>query len=293
MRRAAVIAVFADLALVAIVLYSSIKDFLWTHPWWHSFLVAIPTIALPILAFFELRHSSEANTLRSEANELRRENARLIAELDTERNMHLEQIARNTQRAVTQSERNAGVLRKHLREHVAVSEGDGTWGNTPEIVEVGGDDIVTLFTPRTHMSSRASCVRVRCGELEITEIPQGGCPLRVRILKRYGPDVDLGEITRWEDRFQPAARPVFAKGGRVYHATYAKPGSSETRRLNVYAASDGANSFLLETATEQICVGDNVEVSKRFMVLQVEYEAAGFVRNSSGTGGGTHRVFIH
>jgi hypothetical protein len=219
----------AYLVIVAALLHSDIKDFLWTHPWWHSFLVAVPAIALPILAYFELRHSGEANALRNEANILRRRNADLAADLDSERNAHLQQIARNTQRAVTQAERNAATLRRHLRARVVVSEGQNNWGPTPEILEVTDDNMVTLFTPRGHTSSSASCVRVSCDELEIAEIPQGSCPLRLKILRRYGPDIQLGEITRWEDRSQPAATPSFDRGGSPYWATYRREGSSETR----------------------------------------------------------------
>jgi len=65
----------------------------------------VATAAVPILAFFELGHSAEANRLRGEANEERRranrlfeENTQLTAALDTERNKHLAQIAINTAR---------------------------------------------------------------------------------------------------------------------------------------------------------------------------------------------------
>jgi hypothetical protein len=61
-----------------------------------QFLVALPGIAAPILAFFELRHSAEANKLRAEANNLRGKNNELTEQLDTERNDHLQQIAANT-----------------------------------------------------------------------------------------------------------------------------------------------------------------------------------------------------
>jgi hypothetical protein len=299
MKRVFAIAAVAALVLALILLRSDIKDFLWTHPWWHSFLAAVPTLALPILAYFELRHSGEANALRIEANSLRAEAnvlqgriADLTAELDAERNKHLQQIANNTKKPLTQAERNADTLRKHLRAKVTVSEGRGGWSNTPEIVEVSDDNIVTLFTPRGHSSSAAWCVRVHCGELEITDIPQGSCPLRLKVLKRYGPDVQLGEITKWEDRFQPDANPTFAKGGAAYHATYCKPGSPERRSLYVYASSDGANSFLLVASTGETFIGNNEEISKRFMVLQIEYEAAGFGRSASGTDGSPHRLFI-
>ncbi len=288
MRRALAIAAVAALVFVVVLLHSAIKDFLWIHPWWQSFLIAVPTIALPILAYFELRHSGEANALRNDANDLHRR----ITELEAERNQHLQQIAKNTERPATQAERTAESLRKHLRANVSVSEGQGNWGNTPEIVEVSSDNIVTLFTPRGYSSSSAWCVKVYCGDLEISDIPQGSCPLRLKVIKRYGPDVQLGEITKWEDRRQPAAIPSFTKGGTAYHATYTKPGSPETRSLYIYGAIDGANSFMLEASTGERGIGDNEEISKRFMVLQIEYEAAGFRRSGSGTGGGPHRLFV-
>jgi hypothetical protein len=289
MKRVFAISSVVVLLLLAALLHTSIKDFLWAHPWWHSTIVAVPTIALAVFAYLELRHSGEANALRREANILRGH----IAKLEAERNRHLQQIAENTRKPVTQAERNASTLRKHLGAKVAVSEEHGDWGSiTPEIVEVSDENIVTLFTPYGYSSSAAWCVNVHCGQLEIVEIPEGSCPLRLKVLKRYGPNVQLGEITRWQDRRQPAATPIFAKAGAAYHATYSKPGSPERRSLYIFASSGGANSFLLEASTGEKVIGDNVEISKRFMVLQIEYEAAGFGRSSSGTGGGPHRLFV-
>lgn len=108
--------------------------------------------------------------------------------------------------------------------------------------------------------------------------------MQLKILKRYGPDVQLGEITRWEDRDQPAATPTFAKGDPAYQATYVKPGSPEKRSLAVFTSKDGANSFLLETSHGDNAIANNVEISKRFMMMQVEYESEGFTRSNSGTG---------
>lgn len=151
---------------------------------------------------------------------------------------------------------------------------------------------MTLFVSKGYSSSNAWCVKVHCGDLEITDIPQGSCPLRLKVLKRYGDTVQFGEITQWEDRFQPAANPVFAKGGVAYFATYSKPGSPERRSLYVHASSSGANSFLLEPSPGQSAIADNIEISKLFMLLQIEYEAAGFTRASSGSGGSPHPLFI-
>ena len=194
MRRAVAIAAIIGWVFALFLFLPDIKNFLLTHPLWHIALAAVPGIAVLVLAWFELRHSAEANTLRADANRLRSEQndlqnqiAELTAELAAERNKHLPQIAENSK--------------------------------------------------------------------------------------------------------QPADIPVFAKGGMAYHATYSK-GSSERRTIYVYAAKDGSNSFLLEASTGQRFIGNNEEISKRFSVLQIEYEAAGFERTNSGTGGTLHRLFI-
>jgi hypothetical protein len=285
--------------VAAVVLYSDVVKVLAARPWWQDFIVAVATIAVPILAWLELRHSGEANDERRRANELRLEanrltgeNARLVTALDAERNEHLAQIASNTARSITPAERNAGTLRHHIGACVSVTEGNGSWPSTPLIAEVSDANIVTLFTPSAGSNPQAWCVQIDCGELEIVEIPHGACPLRLRVLRRYGPNVQLGEITRWEDRNLPAAAPVFNKGGNVYHATFSRPGSSETRSLHVYASADGANSFLLETSAGERVTADNVQISRRFMLFEIDYRAAGFSRSGSGTGGSPHPLFI-
>jgi len=98
--------------LAIVFLFSDIVKVLAARPWWEDLIVAVATVAVPILAFLELRHSAEANRLRgeanderrkandlrTEANQLREKNARLAADLDAERNHHLAQIAINTAR---------------------------------------------------------------------------------------------------------------------------------------------------------------------------------------------------
>jgi hypothetical protein len=288
MKRGLAIAAVLALAFLAIALHTSVKDFLWVHPWWHSTLVALPGIVLAVLAYFELHHSREANGLREQANRLRRQ----IAELEAERNQHLQQIAQNTRRAVTQAERNAAILRGHIGARVKVSEEHGNWGTPPQIVEVSDDHIVTLFTPRGYSTTTAWCVRVRCDDLQITEIPEGSCPLRVKVLNRYGQEVQLGEITKWEDRLEPQAAPTFHKGPNVRNASYGKPGTSDVRSLNVFLSNDGTNSFLLEASTGEAFRGDNIQISKDFMLLQIGYEADGFTHRGSGTGGSPYPLFI-
>jgi hypothetical protein len=303
MRRAIVIAVsvvIAELCLLALFLQPAIRAFLWNEDWWHVLLVVIPGLAVPILAYLELRHSDEANTLRADANRLR-EHANVLqeqlgivtAERDAARNKALEKIATNTVKPVTQGERNASILRKHLHARVSVVNADNSvWPNTPEIVEVGDDGTVTLFTPHGYSSGAAWCVKVHCDDLQISDIPQGACPLRLKVMKRYGPEVQLGEITKWEDRLQPAATPTFPKGDVVYHATYVKPGSSDKRALYIHASKDGANSFLLEASTGERLTGDNKDISKKFMGMQIDYVAAGFTRTGAGTGTSNHPLFV-
>ena len=83
---------------------------------------------MPVLAYFELRHSGEENQLRRDANDFRAAANRLqnrVAELEEEMTRHLAQIATNTQRAVSQAERRAEILRRHLGARAAVSEGQG------------------------------------------------------------------------------------------------------------------------------------------------------------------------
>jgi len=72
---------------------SDIVQVLAARPWWEDLIVVMAAVAVPVLAFFELRHSGEANRLRDEANEERRkanrlteQNTQLSAELDAERN---------------------------------------------------------------------------------------------------------------------------------------------------------------------------------------------------------------
>lgn len=230
-RKAVVITSMVAWLLAVALLYTDVVKILATRPWWEDLIVALATVAVPILAALELGHSAEANRLRGEANDERRrsndlrteanrlteENARLAAELDAERNKHLEQIAENIKRPPTQAERNAEILRRHLGACMSVTEGQGSWSSTPLIVEVSDANIATLFTPSAGSNPQAWCVQVDCGELEIAEIPQGSCPLRVHVRRRYGPNVPLGEITRWEDRNLPAAVPRFNKGGNAHY----------------------------------------------------------------------------
>src|SRR5258706_8387193 len=118
-----------------ILLYSDIVKVLATRPWWDDLILAVATVPVPVLAFFELSHSAEANKLRGEANDERRKANDLradalrlqetIGELEAEKAGHLAQIAANTQRPVTQAQRNADVLRCHIGACVSVTEDQG------------------------------------------------------------------------------------------------------------------------------------------------------------------------
>jgi hypothetical protein len=41
-----------------------------------------------------------------------------------------------------------------------------------------------------------------------------------------------------------------------------------------------------------VFTGDNVDISKRFMMLQVEIEAEGFTHSQSGNAGSQYRLYV-
>jgi len=309
-KRAVIIASGVILILLSILFHTGAMVWLAENPWFHSALVDGPALALVIIALLELRHSGEANeerkkanafrdeanALRNEANELRREMNRLTEALDAERNKNLQLIAQNTKPQPTKAQKHAAILRKYIGKTASITEGDVAWVATPEIVEVNEDDILTLFTPKGTNSSYALGTWVHCGDLEVVEMPHGDCPVRINVLKRYGPDVKLGEIARWEDRNQPAAAvPVIEKGQIAWHAFYGKGGSAEVRSLHIFQAADGSNRFILEAKPGGIYTGDNVDISKQFMARQVEFFAERFERRSSGSGEirGGHFLYVN
>jgi hypothetical protein len=317
MNRAIAIAAVVALLMLAALLHSDVKDFFWAHPWWHSFLIALPTL---VLAGLELYHSGEANrcradankelnranslttdanNLRAEANDLREKannlqtrNAELAATLDRERNEHLSKIVEQMKQSPTRAQKNAEILRGHIGACVAVSTAVGGWPSPPEIVDVSEDCIVSLFTPKGYSSGQAYLVRVDCNELEITEYPKGSCPIQMKVNAQYGTTVPLGEITKWEDRQKPAAKRIFAKGNNVAFALYEKPGASDQRIVSIHACSDGSNSFLLQTSGGDQMEANNVEISKRFMALHIDYLSAGFVRRNFSQGNSLIQLYI-
>lgn len=296
MKRVFAIAVVTDFCLAVLLLHAHIKDFLWTHPWWHSFLAALPGIAAPILAYMDVRHSVEANGLRTEANVLQRKIADLTKELDTERNKHLQQIAANIRQPQSLAERNAERLRKYLRKRTTVSEGNGSWGaGGAEIVEINQDNILTLFVPAGYASSSAYAVSVRCDELEVIEEPVGGCAVQLRILKRYGDTRQLGQIRNWDERGGAPPQPL-PRGANAYRADYNKPGSPTRRGIYVFAPTDGNPQYTLVTLEDGretgIMYDNNVEISKKFAVIQVQYRAEGFSCAGSASGVSPDPLYI-
>jgi hypothetical protein len=286
--RPYLIAVAIALVFAAGWLQPDIKDFLFAHAWWRAFFVALPLLIVTAVGIFvQLRESARAGELQAEANDL----ARRIGELNIERNKGLNQIAENTRRERTKAEKNIEILRKYLGARASVTENVTHAPTTPLIAEISDHDIVALFTPAGG-GSQAYCVNVHAGDLDVTDMPAGRCAVRLSVVRRHGDAVNLGQITRWEDRSLPAATSKFDKGDMAYNATFSKPGSAETRWILIFASRDGANSFLLQTSTGENPTGNNEEVSKRCMVLDIEFRAAGFNRSSSGTGNSTHRLFI-
>jgi hypothetical protein len=291
MKRVLQVFLFIVLIVSGITLYNLLRDAQWAHSWFKRILVMLPEFGT-LIAILELHHSAKANELRDERNRLARANNELEQELQTERNAHLAEIARRMQRPQSVAERNAAKLREHLGSPVFVINVDNsTWGISPLIAEVSDSNIVALFLPMQH-GSQATVTYVDCGQLEIIDVPQGACPLQVKVNKIYGKLVPLGEITKWEDRKSYSVMPAFERGDIAYNAQFRKLGSPETRTLLVHTSKDGANSFLLEASTGERFVGNNKAVSIRFLTQQVEYLSDGFQRSTAGTGKSRYPLFV-
>ena len=162
-------------------------------------------------------------------------------------------------------------------------------------MEVSEDDILTLFTPAGYSSSSAFAVHVQCDQLQIVEVPVGGCALQIKVLERYGATIQLGDIRRWEDRKIPATahRP---RGKNVFHSTYHLEGSSNRRGIYIYAPTEGNPQYTLVTVADnkETCAlyGDHIDISKRFAIVQIEWLAEGFQRDAGGSGGSPDRLFV-
>jgi hypothetical protein len=316
MRRVVAIAIVAEVCIVAILLHNDIKDFLWTHPWWQSFLAAIPGIAAPILAWFELQHSREANALRAEANdhraranalqeeqgksvaqiaELQEKIANLTQELDTERNKHLQQIAVNTQRPLSEAEINARILKKYTGQRAAVTEGQGYWGGGALIAEVNENKILTLFVPAGSNSSQAWGQPVRCDKLHVVEAPKDGCAVQISIIERYGTHTTYGEARSWEERHVQPTRAGMQRGANVFHAQYRKNGSPQLRQIYVYTSTDGSPNYTMATMEDQqetnSWYSSKLDIEKKFAVVQVEWADQGY-RYVGGGSSGNLNLFV-
>jgi hypothetical protein len=284
--------------LSAVILYNLLRDAQWAHSWLKSMLVMLPELGT-VIAIFELHHSEKANELRRERNELAKtnndlaeKNNQLQAQLQTERNEHLAEIAKRMQRPQTVGERNATKLRERIGSQiVAINSDNSRWGGGPLIAEVSDDNIVALFTP-AGPGSQAFVVYAECKDVEVIEIPFGACPIQVKVNKRYGDFVQLGEIRKWEDRRAPAANPEFEKGPMAYNAQYGKQGTSETRTLFIYSHRNRTNSFQLVASTGEQFIGNNKDVSIRFLSQQVAYMSEGFHRTTAGTGESPYPLYI-
>jgi hypothetical protein len=241
-----IIAVVAEVCIVALLLLNHIKDFLFIHPWLQAFLAAIPGIAVAILAGFELQHSGEANDLRIEANDLRNRANALQEALDTERNEHLQKIAANTQRPPSEAENNARILRKYIGRHALVTEAGNSWGSMGAVVaEVNENSILTLFVAAGYNSSSAWGQQVRCDRLQVVEVPTAGCALQISIIERYGTHTTYGEARSWDERHVQPTHAGIKRGDNVFSAQYRKEGSPKLRNIYVYASTDGSPNYTM------------------------------------------------
>lgn len=291
---------FMLLVLIALSIlpHTDARAWLFAHSVLQTLFIDAPAVALAVIAFRELRHSGEANEerrkandYRKEANELRRQVLLLNQQLGIEQNKNLHLIAEHTKPSKTEAERNAEILRKYLGEMASVTM-FGDWAGSKQIVKIE-NEIVTLFTPKGVNSSSAFATLVHCRDLEVVDIPHGSCPVRISVRKRYGQDISLGEITKWEDRDRPAAAvPAVVKGNFAYHATFTKPGSPETKNITIFQSKDFANLFVMEVSPGDEFIGNNVDISKQFLARRVDYEADGFGVSNSNSGSTTHRLYI-
>jgi len=69
-RRIAVFSFGVAVVLAFVVVYPDIDAFLEKHKWWQNLLAALPLAIGAVLAYFELRHSGEANEHRAQTNRL-------------------------------------------------------------------------------------------------------------------------------------------------------------------------------------------------------------------------------
>lgn len=323
-KRAKVLgSVFVVLFLIAVVPQLLMKDWLCANPWLKSALVDGPGFLAMIIAWFELRHSGEANELQKIANAYRNERNTLQVELNAvqmghntlqaERNAllvdrndlqeranqlqeelgkkqveHLGIMAERMKREPTKAEKNADLLRnKYFRQMTSVTQ-EGQPNNSPvpyEIVEVNEDNIVTLFY-RTGQPGATGAYynRADCNELTIDPRPHGSCTSRIHVQRFLGQAVNLGSIMRWEDHNKASAVPVIEKGQIAWYGRYGKGGTGEIRQIHIYQGKDGSNEFILEANPGDPFVGNNEAVSRRCMNLHVDFLMAGFTRQHGGDG---------
>ena len=163
--------------------------------------------------------------MQAEQNNSVQQIANLKKELDAERNQHLQQIAVNTQRPLSESEINARTLRKYLGQRASVSEGDTHWGAMGAIIaEVNDNNVLTLFVPAGYSSSQAWGQPVRCDKLHIVEVPKDGCAVQIKVIERYGTHTTYGEGKSWEDRNLQPTHVGMQRGQNVFNAQYRKDG---------------------------------------------------------------------
>jgi len=136
---------------------------------------------------------------------------------------------------------------------------------------------------------------VQCDKLQIVEVPEGGCALQIKILERYGETLQLGEIRKWEERGTSPTAPL-PRGGNVFHADYSQDGSSKRRGIYIYAPTEGNPQYTLVTLADGketgVLYGGNVEISKKFALIQVDYRAEGFRYSGGGTGARPDPLFL-
>jgi hypothetical protein len=192
--------------------WDAARLWLWIHPWYHAtILFGTPVVISTVLGLWGIHHSKEANRLSGEANGLRKDAIRIgeeqknsvirieelqgernqlqtdLNKLQAERNESLGKIAIGVTKPLSEADKIAAKLRKYIGRRAYVTNHDGSsWGSMGAIIAEVNDDIVTLFTPASQSSSRAMANFVRCDKMHFLEVANGGCPVQIKILERYG-----------------------------------------------------------------------------------------------------------
>jgi hypothetical protein len=182
---------------------------------------------------------------------------------------------------------NAAKLRQYVGEMAYVIHAEFNWAlGRVRIVEVR-NDVVFLFKPAWNLSVPASAVLVHCEDLRVIEMAASECVVQLRVLGRQLKAIGLGPVSKWEDREKQIVAPR-PRGNIAFRAEFSQAGSSMQHEISIYAPVERNPDYTLVTVLDgketSIQYGNNVEISKKFAVIQIDYRARGFRYVGAQTG---------